>query len=1381
LQRRKRLSIDELISQQIAMTKHYILFFSLFLIVSNAQAKSNPAEFRFERFGYNEKLPSNSVVRIFHDKEGFMWFGTKDGLCRFDGYDMKTFRSSASTPGKLTNNEIQCITEDNDQQLWVGTFEGINIIDKKSYSIRALDNIYVKSERINSILTDSKGYVWIGTSNYGALRMDPRTGSYKRFSSDKNSPLKLRGNNVTNIYEDHSGRIWISLWKNGLCNVDKSLNHITYIPKIGNNNNPFRIYQERNGLFWICTWGDGIFNMTANSNKEINLHPLVVSKDSEKKVDNIVYSIAQDDKNGYIWVVTFSGLNLIKKETNGSYKVTETKSFFDASASNVFHEITKDRRGNLWLGSDGEGLFNLDFNKLSVQNISLSGIKNTLNIQPCVTNFCKMITGELYIVINRIGLFRFNPKTGEAKRPTDTIVRGLKSIHATINISSTNEMWVADEGEDMIHVLKNNAENNLVEVNHFSLGNSKAFKEISITTFFEDSKKNIWIGTSRGLYMKAPKLAVRLISSKISNVNTIGEDTNNKIWVGTEKAGLFVCKPEIHGKKSSYTFSQIRLKINSYQSNSVQSICCSKNGEVYIGTKEGCLYLYNQKTHTANDISGLYSITDVGIMDILEDNEGMLWISTIKKIIRYNPRTHAATYYSSADGMLVSSFFKDACVKLNSGQILFGGNMGISAFNPGAQKNSPKPLKQHVIITDILIQNKSIFEDEMNTHFNYEKNRVRTKYYENNISIEFPALDFSAASKIQYAYKLSGIDKNWYYLGNNRRFVNYANLPEGDYTFLVKASDENGVWSDQITTLKVVVLPPPYRTWWAYLLYLIVLGTIVTVFVRTLAHRIQLRNELKISQIEKNKSEELAQIKLRYFTNISHELLTPLTIIMLLIENLQKKNSADSTQFEMMKANVIRLKRLIQQILVFRKTESGNMKLKIHQNDIVAFVNNICQSNFQPLINEKEITFSVKTEHESYMAYFDPDKLDKILYNLLSNAFKHTHNGGSITVQMSFIPRNEEMIMRLSVSDSGEGISEEDLPHIFKRFYISKSSDQSKSHGIGLALTSDLLQIHKGSIEVKSELGEGTIFTIEIPVSVGAYTKEELTEEEEVQPIELAEKSDITDIIVSEVIPENEIDIEIQKNFTILVVEDNKELKNLIVENFANRYQVLSAENGFQALDIIQKNEIDLVISDVMMPEMDGLTLCKIIKNDIETSQINVLMLTAKNTTEDRIECYNAGADSFISKPFELAVLEARTKNLISKRKQKVENFRKNQEINISSMEYGSIDEQFLKQAVKKVEEKLSDETFDFDQFALDMATSKSTLHRKLKSLTGLSPVEFIRNIRLKHAIQMLTTNMGNISEIAFAVGFNDPKYFSRCFKIEFGLTPREFQDSKKS
>ncbi len=995
------------------MFKRILLLLFIFIIGTGFQPNNTSTVlFGFEKFPYSEKLPSNSVIRIYNDKEGYMWFGTQDGLCRFDGYNVKVFRSSALTPGKLTNNEIQCITEDNDHQLWVGTTEGINIIDKKNFSIKSLDNKYINKQRINAILVDAKGFIWIGTSNHGALRMDPKTGEFVRYSPDNDSPLKLWGNNVNNIYEDHAGNIWLSQWKSGLCCIDQSRKHIFYAPNIGTKNNPFRLYQDKNGLYWICTWGDGIFTMTMDAQAKMELHPLALTKSSEKIKDAIVYSITQDDKYGYIWVVTFSGLRLIRKEPD-SYAMIDADSFFGEATNKLFHEIIKDRWGNLWIGTVGEGLYKLDFNKLSIHNFPLSEIKKSLIVPPYVTHFCEMSSGEVFITINRLGLFHFNVTSGEVKRPADSITRNIHSINAMIHFSGTNEIWLANEGEDMIHVFKVINSTDLKLIDYISLSNSKTPVENNITCIFEDSKKNVWVGSNNGLYVKPLNSPFKLISSKIQFVNSIVEDAENNIWIGTGKDGTFVCKPYIQGNQTSYTVSNVSLKIGNYQSYSVQSICCRKNGDVYIGTKEGCLYFYNHKKHTTTDISGLYGITEEGVTDILEDNYGVLWISTIKKIIRYNPQTHTYTNYSDADGMLISMFFKDAGIKLKSGQLLFGGNKGICMFDPSVLNTSQKAQKQHVLISDILVQNQSIFDDKINAHYNSEKNSVTLQHSESNLSIEFSALDYSSTNKIQYAYMLSGADNTWIYTGNSRRFVNYANLPPGNYNFMVKASDQNGLWSDQITSLEIVILPPPYRTWWAYMSYLLLILSATYFVAKMLINRIRLRNKLKISQIEKEKSEELAQIKLRYFTNISHELLTPLTIIMLLIDGLKKNKNDDSVKYEMIKTNANRLKRLIQQILVFRKTESGNIKLKISELDIIEFVRNICHANFQPLIIEKKINFSIHTEYEHYMAWFDADKVDKVLYNLLSNAFKYTPKGGEISVKMSFIDRNDNTILRL--------------------------------------------------------------------------------------------------------------------------------------------------------------------------------------------------------------------------------------------------------------------------------------------------------------------------------------------------------------------------------
>ena len=348
-------------------------FIILFLVVIFSRALSIPTTFSFDKFSYNDKLPSNSVIRTYNDNEGYMWFGTKDGLCRFDGYDIKVFRSSAFTPGKLTNNEIQCITEDKKQRLWVGTFEGINIIDKRNYTIKSLNNEFIKKDRINSILFDKQGFIWIATSTFGLIRMNPDTYEFERYSTEKDSRFKLKANNVTNIYEDKIGRIWILYWRNGLSYIDLKLGKIKSAPWVGNNNNPFRLFEDKDGLFWICTWGDGVFNMKPDG-QNMNIYPVQLAKGSKDVIDKIVYSITQDDKLGLIWIVTFKGINLIEKLADGTCRLLDTNNLLEKGSSRLFHEISKDHRGNIWLGSVGEGLYKLDFNKIPIQNFPLSDI-----------------------------------------------------------------------------------------------------------------------------------------------------------------------------------------------------------------------------------------------------------------------------------------------------------------------------------------------------------------------------------------------------------------------------------------------------------------------------------------------------------------------------------------------------------------------------------------------------------------------------------------------------------------------------------------------------------------------------------------------------------------------------------------------------------------------------------------------------------------------------------------------------------------------------------------------------------------------------------------------------------------------------------------------
>ena len=731
--------------------------------------------------------------------------------------------------------------------------------------------------------------------------------------------------------------------------------------------------------------------------------------------------------------------------------------------------------------------------------------------------------------------------------------------------------------------------------------------------------------------------------------------------------------------------------------------------------------------------------------------------------------------YSTMTDVMVNSFMPNSYYKTRSGKILYGGNKGISVFTP-YDHLSDNPRRIRTMVSDVKIDGVSSLLEKNNQRFNLRSQIISLNAGDKNIEIDFSSLNYAFPDKIKYAYKMDGVDDDWVYVRGDRQFAFYNQLPKGKRTFYLKTTDVNGLWSNYIAEVQVFKQPAFYETLWAYLFYIVFTLLCLYLFYHRMKRRIQLRHELRIAQIDKEKSEELVQTKLRYFTNISHDLLTPLTIITCLIDDAEMTNGSRISQLTMIRSNVNKLRRLLQQILDFRKVESGNMKLSVSKSDVISFIDDVCKIHFTPLMRKKNQTFTFLTEDRHLMAYFDRDKLDKIVSNLLSNACKYTANGGDIKLIVDSYWESEYHHLRIQVVDTGEGIAPADLENVFKRFYTINKGDESESNGIGLSLTKDLVELHHGTINVESELGKGSTFTVDLPINKDSYQEDELISEHiSVNGINtdlILEKEELIDSKVGEGEDMQIADVH------LLLVEDNEELLFLMEKILSKHYHVLIAKDGLEALNVIKDNEIDIIISDVMMPEMDGLEFCRALKSNLETSHIPIILLTAKNTVEDRIECYNAGADGYISKPFELKILEARINNFIMHKKNKQEEFRSNVEVNIDSLEPSSMDKEFLDKVISVIKSNMSEGDFDVVQLADALAVSKSSLYRKMKIATGLSPIEFIRNIRLKHGSQLLKDKSISVAEVAYECGFSNPKYFATCFKEEFGVTPKEYQKS---
>lgn len=723
--------------------------------------------------------------------------------------------------------------------------------------------------------------------------------------------------------------------------------------------------------------------------------------------------------------------------------------------------------------------------------------------------------------------------------------------------------------------------------------------------------------------------------------------------------------------------------------------------------------------------------------------------------------------------VMVNSFMPNSYYKTRSGKILYGGNKGISVFTP-YDHLSDNPRRIRTMVSDVKIDGVSSLLEKNNQRFNLRSQIISLNAGDKNIEIDFSSLNYAFPDKIKYAYKMDGVDDDWVYVRGDRQFAFYNQLPKGKRTFYLKTTDVNGLWSNYIAEVQVFKQPAFYETLWAYLFYIVFTLLCLYLFYHRMKRRIQLRHELRIAQIDKEKSEELVQTKLRYFTNISHDLLTPLTIITCLIDDAEMTNGSRISQLTMIRSNVNKLRRLLQQILDFRKVESGNMKLSVSKSDVISFIDDVCKIHFTPLMRKKNQTFTFLTEDRHLMAYFDRDKLDKIVSNLLSNAYKYTANGGNIKLIVDSYWESENHHLRIQVVDTGEGIAPADLENVFKRFYTINKGDESESNGIGLSLTKDLVELHHGTINVESELGKGSTFTVDLPINKDSYQEDELISEH------ISANGINTDLILEkEALADSQVGEDTQiADVHLLLVEDNEELLFLMEKILSKHYHVLIAKDGLEALNVIKDNEIDIIISDVMMPEMDGLEFCRALKSNLETSHIPIILLTAKNTVEDRIECYNAGADGYISKPFELKILEARINNFIMHKKNKQEEFRSNVEVNIDSLEPSSIDKEFLDKVISVINSNMSEGDFDVVQLADALAVSKSSLYRKMKLATGLSPIEFIRNIRLKHGSQLLKDKSISVAEVAYECGFSNPKYFATCFKEEFGVTPKEYQKS---
>ena len=1298
-----------------------IILFSILSLLTSASLYGQ--QIILKQIPFSDELTVNETTDIYQDKEGFIWVGTHDGAARYDGHTTRVFRNSYYEPDLFTNSKITCFT-DTDTDVWAGTYCGVNLIDKKTLKIAPHANETLRNITVRSLLTDSKGGVWIGTDS-----------DLYRFAHDTLLHVnKADKYCVNHIYEDKSGNIWITAWRRGLFCYTLDGQATGKFPPVGRRNTPFRMYQDNEKRYWVTTWGDGLFLFNPQAKPEE-----MYTYQSTDNPTNIYYNIVQDDTYGYIWTLTYSGLHILQIPNGGMPEKVHIPDFEHPQNNfeygKVYNCIIKDREGNLWLNS-ANGIYCILFDPVNIQNHTFSAITDNIGLNPGVSCFGKDNDGTIWFNQNWYGLCLYNEQTQK-------IIYG-KQIGIDTHIhratpSSTGGMWLSIAFSPQILKMKQN--NTKIEI-LYEMDLAHKIRA-TVTHLLEDKQGNLWIGTEKELLVRCADSGEIIPIEGICGITDISLHKHEGVWVSMDN-DVYQVKPHAPQVTKVYT----RVPIN--KNDKIEAMCIDGREDIWLATSLGRIYQINRITLEEKDFSGLLNNAGLQVMRLLSDGDD-IWIIQNKQIIQYS-LTGASRGYTVKDPNIFISSFRYGAAFMDKGKLYAAGTEGYISIKPN--KDIPHPSVQKAQITDIRVGNTSVLGGTHSPEYRISVDEIKLPSIAQNIEIVFSSLSYQSANHTEYAYFLEGEDKQWTYLKDGKHSAYFSRFGKGRHTLLVKTRIAGNDWPEEATRLTIIRLPAIYETWYAQLFYVLCIGCLAWFLFKLYTRKAERKSHIKFQ-------EELTQAKLNYFTNISHELLTPLTVISCVADDLQVNVKDAGYQAGILGINVQRLKRLLVQVLDFRKIEGNHIPLSVTFNHVSTFIAGITTSNFEYLAKQKNIQFITNIKQDIW-GYVDLEKVDKMLFNLLSNAIKYTPEYKKVVLTADVVTTNGINQLLIEVADEGIGIEPEELKKIFTKFYNNRKHVGYESNGIGLSLTKELVGLHHGIIEVESKPNEGTTFTITLPLDKVCYHKAEIIE---------PEKTETTDVNNTN----KEVFITHEEKPCILYVEDNLELRELMKSILEQKYNVILAQNGEEGLKLVNAHPVDVIICDLMMPRMDGLEFTRHIKGYVETSHIPLLMLTAKSEPADQVECYKAGVESFISKPFDRGILLARIDNLLNIHRMRQHYFREKTDLNISELDYQSTDEQFLKDAIAYVERHMDEPDFDIQQMADELCISRSTLRRKLKVMTDLTPSNFIRNIKFKHACRILRDKTVTISEVAYAIGYTNPKYFTKCFKDEFGITPTEF------
>ena len=1326
----------------------------LYILVSFLTANAN--NFRFHHLTSENGLPHQQAETLLQDEKGYIWIGTRNGLSRYDGYSFENYFHDSNNPHSLCNNFIKKLFIDHKNRVWVCTVDGVCRYRPATNDFKRYDNL--KGE-FQAAVVANNGKIYLGNTQLSVY--DEKADSFTTFPPQEHGYIiSLAVDKDDNLYAATNSSIYYynadmtQMTVMSDCNFNDFLTHADDIVPL---------YVDNENNLWIGRNGKGVMRKNLKNNN-IDIY------DPQKLSNGIVRTIIEDNKKR-IWLGTEKGITIINPD-NSIEIVRHNFIDKDLLSDNAIYSIICDKGNNIWIGSYFGGVDVLLDN--SEQFTWLKPGANPQNISGMVAReMIEADPGIFWIATEDGGLNCYNLKTNTFHVPYNLPDIGT-NIHSVYFDKETSNLWIGTFRRGLfVYNTKSGTSRNFLSANGIDI--------YSVFDIMEYDENRILIASIQGLfcYDKSLNTFTRFNDDRLgkSFVYCLCSDNDGNLWAGTVYQGLF--KIDMKTKKVT-NWSKNNGKIND---NYITSIFNDSNNKLWIGTNNnGLKYIDNpKKSDKIESVNSEMLLAKSTICGITEDSFGHIWISTSQGLFQYKRENNNFNYFSTENGLPTNHFNFNSIINTSDNRLMFGTVNGIVIIDPSKIKQKDGPFNVH--LKNLFINNVTITAASEHSPLKNEIDStdvIRLSHVQaRSFSIEYGVIQPGNISNIDDQVKLDGFDKNWRDVGNERKFTSY-NLPSGTYTLYIRANNTNKGWEECPTKkIKIIISPTFYASPLAYIIYFLLACTLTYLAYKFFNTRMKERNEIRVTKMEKEKIEEIDKEKFDFFTSISHELKTPLSLIVAPLKSIKLSglNKDEQKNLEMAISNTKKMENLINELITFNKIETNQFPFYIQKGNPLSFIE-IIVNVFSNTTAEKNISLSVKSEDNGEEVWFSPSYVEKILNNLLSNAIKFTPEGGKIEVRGKIISSETEKrdFLSIEVEDNGIGIAKEEIEKIFNRYYQTKRgyNVDNRGWGIGLPLVKRLAEIHKGEVAVKSVEGKGSTFSVRLCVSPKAFDQNSLlTEEKTIRPIEQYQFSAVNvDLLKSKESLENKTND--NEKVKILIVEDNPDLLTFLTDYFIKKYNIAVATNGEDAIEIAHNSDIQLIISDVMMPKMDGYEMTNLLKSDMETSHIPIILLTAKSEQGDIVTGFKSGAEAYVTKPFDPQILELQINNILALQKKRQQEIVDTNGLDLSDAQINDIDLRFIKDINRQVEMNLNNSDFSVTDITKALGISRSMLHKKMTNLFGISISDYIRKRRFELAIKLLKEGY-RVSEVAYMTGFTDPGYFSRTFKRYFGKTPSEY------